>query len=61
MNHLISLKEYDADTLQSIIEQGIAVKNSPERFYHAAERKGLLMLFHPSSMAAAKNTIRARR
>ncbi|WP_419871537.1 ornithine carbamoyltransferase [Candidatus Pristimantibacillus sp. PTI5] len=49
MNHFISLKEYDADTLLSIIEQGIAVKNSPERFYHAAERKGLLMLFQKTS------------
>lgn len=49
MNHFISLKEYDADTLHSIIEKGIAVKNSPERFYHAAERKGLLMLFQKTS------------
>lgn len=49
MNHFISLKEYDADTLLSIIEKGIAVKNSPERFYHAAERKGLLMLFQKTS------------
>lgn len=49
MNHLISLKEWDAAAIHSIIEQGIAIKSSPERFYHAAERKGLLMLFQKTS------------
>jgi len=49
MTHLLSLREYDTDTIHSIIRQGIEIKNSPERYYHAAERKGLLMLFQKTS------------
>ncbi|CAM4521983.1 ornithine carbamoyltransferase [Paenibacillus endophyticus] len=49
MKHLLSLKEWDAEKIQAIIEQGIEVKRSPEQFYHAAERKGLLMLFQKTS------------
>ncbi|XEC93709.1 ornithine carbamoyltransferase [Paenibacillus tarimensis] len=49
MNHLLSLKEFDKDTLESIIRKGIEIKGSPEKFYHACERKGLLMLFQKTS------------
>jgi len=49
MNHLLSLKEIDKDTLQSIIEQGLVIKKSPEQFYEACRRKGLLMLFQKTS------------
>lgn len=49
MNHLLSLKELDKDTLRSIIEQGLVIKKSPEPFYEACRRKGLLMLFQKTS------------
>ncbi|BBH22392.1 ornithine carbamoyltransferase [Paenibacillus baekrokdamisoli] len=49
MNHLLSLKEFNKDTLHSIVQKGIEIKNSPEKFYHASERKGLLMLFQKTS------------
>jgi ornithine carbamoyltransferase len=49
MIHLLSLKEFSRDTILSIIKQGIEMKKSPELFYNAAERKGLLMLFQKTS------------
>lgn len=49
MKHLISLKECNRDTLMSIIEKGIEIKKNPEAYYHACERKGLLMLFQKTS------------
>lgn len=49
MNHFLSLKEFSADTIHSIINQALEIKKNPERFYHTAERKGLLMLFQKTS------------
>ncbi|MCQ6561229.1 ornithine carbamoyltransferase [Paenibacillus mendelii] len=49
MNHLLTLKEFDKDTLFSIIRKAIEIKNKPEQYYHACERKGLLMLFQKTS------------
>ncbi|OBZ10841.1 ornithine carbamoyltransferase [Bacillus sp. FJAT-26390] len=49
MIHLLSLKEFSKDMIQSIIHQAVEMKQSPERFYHATERKGLLMLFQKTS------------
>jgi ornithine carbamoyltransferase len=48
-HHLLSLKELDKDTLFSIIQKGIEIKHNPKDFYHACERKGLLMLFQKTS------------
>ena len=49
MNHLLSLKELDRDTLFSIIQRGIEIKHHPQDFHKACERKGLLMLFQKTS------------
>ncbi|TBL72728.1 ornithine carbamoyltransferase [Paenibacillus thalictri] len=49
MNHFLSLKELDQDTLQSIIVQGIEIKKNPRKHDHACEGKGLLMLFQKTS------------
>ncbi|UVI29450.1 ornithine carbamoyltransferase [Paenibacillus spongiae] len=49
MKHLLTLKELDKQTLTAIIQQGIEIKNKPERYYRACERKGLLMLFQKTS------------
>jgi len=49
VNHLLSLKELDKDMLQSIIQMGIEIKKNPHKYYHACERKGLLMLFQKTS------------
>ncbi|MGM0880756.1 MAG: ornithine carbamoyltransferase [Bacillota bacterium] len=49
MNHLLSLKELDKDSLFSIIQKGIAIKQNPNVYYRAFERKGLLMLFQKTS------------
>ncbi|WP_028610716.1 ornithine carbamoyltransferase [Paenibacillus harenae] len=47
--HLLSLRELDKDTLYSIIQKGIEIKRNPNDYYHACERKGLLMLFQKTS------------
>jgi ornithine carbamoyltransferase len=49
LNHLLSLKELDKDTLVSIIQKGIEIKHNPKGYYQACERKGLLMLFQKTS------------
>ncbi|MFE5323858.1 ornithine carbamoyltransferase [Paenibacillus sp. NPDC056579] len=49
MQHLLSLKELDKPALLSIIQKGLEIKKHPESFYHACERKGLLMLFQKTS------------
>lgn len=49
MNHLLSLKEVNKDTLQSIIQMGVEIKKNPEKYADACERKGLLMLFQKTS------------
>lgn len=49
MNHLLFLKEFNKDTLESIIKMGIEIKKNPQKYYHACERKGLLMLFQKTS------------
>ncbi len=49
MNHLLSLKELNKDTLQSVIEMGIEIKKNPQKYYNSCERKGLLMLFQKTS------------
>ncbi|MCS7460447.1 ornithine carbamoyltransferase [Paenibacillus doosanensis] len=49
MSHLISLQEFDRETLYSIIERGLDIKRNPRKFDHACERTGLLMLFQKTS------------
>ncbi|GAA3404038.1 ornithine carbamoyltransferase [Paenibacillus hodogayensis] len=49
MNHLLSLKEFDRNTLRSIIQTGVEIKKNPEKYDHACERKGLLLLFQKTS------------
>lgn len=49
MKHLLSLKEFDKETLLYIIKKGIEIKKDPHAFYHASERKGLFMLFQKTS------------
>lgn len=49
MQHLLSLKELDKPALLSIFQKGLEIKKHPESFYHACERKGLLMLFQKTS------------
>ncbi|WP_246079011.1 ornithine carbamoyltransferase [Paenibacillus piri] len=46
---MLSLKELDKETLYSIIRKGIEIKRNPEHYYHACERRGLLMLFQKTS------------
>ncbi|KRE34356.1 hypothetical protein [Paenibacillus sp. Soil522] len=48
-HHILSLKELDKDTLFSIIQKGIEIKQNPKDFYQACERKGLLLLFQKTS------------
>ncbi|MDQ1914319.1 ornithine carbamoyltransferase [Paenibacillus sp. GD4] len=48
-NHVLSLKEFDKDSLLSIIKNGIEVKQNPYLFYQACANKGLLMLFQKTS------------
>ncbi|RKN83968.1 ornithine carbamoyltransferase [Paenibacillus ginsengarvi] len=47
--HLLSLQEFDKETLYSIIQTGIAIKRNPENYAKACEGKGLLMLFQKTS------------
>ncbi|MBD3919448.1 ornithine carbamoyltransferase [Paenibacillus sp. PR3] len=49
MKHLLSLKELDKYTLQSIILKGIEIKRNPHLYAHICDRKGLLMLFQKTS------------
>lgn len=46
---MLSLKELDKDTLQSIILTGIEIKKNPKLYANACDRKGLLMLFQKTS------------
>ncbi|WP_244209123.1 ornithine carbamoyltransferase [Paenibacillus ferrarius] len=46
---MLSLQELDKDTLVSIIQKGLEMKQNPQHFHHAFERKGLLMLFQKTS------------
>jgi ornithine carbamoyltransferase len=49
VGHLISLKEWSKETLQSVIETGIEIKKNPRKYDHSCEKKGLLMLFQKTS------------
>jgi ornithine carbamoyltransferase len=49
ITNLLSLKELDKDTLISIIQKGIEIKEHPKDYYKACERKGLLMIFQKTS------------
>ncbi|SDX97487.1 ornithine carbamoyltransferase [Paenibacillus sp. CF384] len=49
MTHLLSLKELNKASLQSIIRSAIEIKKNPQHYYDACERQGLLMLFQKTS------------
>ncbi|MDF2669657.1 MAG: ornithine carbamoyltransferase [Paenibacillus sp.] len=49
MNHFLSLKEFDYDTLLDIIRKAVDIKQAPQSYYEACHRKGLLMLFQKTS------------
>jgi ornithine carbamoyltransferase len=49
ITNLLSLKELDKDTLISIIQKGIEIKEHPKDYYKACEIKGLLMIFQKTS------------
>lgn len=49
IKRVLSLKEFDKETLVSIIKNGIEVKRNPKLFYQACDKKGLLMLFQKTS------------
>ncbi|NBD24385.1 ornithine carbamoyltransferase [Paenibacillus glycinis] len=49
MNHFLSLQELNRDELTTIIQTGIAIKQHPERYANACDRKGVLMLFQKTS------------
>ncbi|MBM7565236.1 ornithine carbamoyltransferase [Paenibacillus sacheonensis] len=49
MNHFLTMQEPDRAELLHLIQTGIAVKNHPERYANACERKGILMLFQKTS------------
>lgn len=47
--HLLSLKELNQSELLAIVKQAVDIKRRPSAYYHALERKGLLMLFQKTS------------
>lgn len=47
--HVISLQEFDRDTLMKLIQKAIELKNNPVNTDYALHRKGLLMLFQKTS------------
>ncbi|GGA12667.1 hypothetical protein GCM10008018_67120 [Paenibacillus marchantiophytorum] len=47
--HLLTLQELNKETLLSIIQKGIEIKQNPRAFHHVFERKGMLMLFQKTS------------
>lgn len=49
MQHILSLEGLQKHELEAIIQMGIAIKKDPQAYYHACERKGLLMLFQKTS------------
>jgi ornithine carbamoyltransferase len=49
LNHFLSLKEFDYDTLLDIIRKAVDIKQAPQSYYEACHRKGLLMLFQKTS------------
>ncbi|PWW04888.1 ornithine carbamoyltransferase [Paenibacillus cellulosilyticus] len=49
MNHLLTLKELNRETLKSIILKGIEIKRNSHLYENACYRKGLLLLFQKSS------------
>ncbi|MFF2886407.1 ornithine carbamoyltransferase [Paenibacillus sp. NPDC057967] len=48
-DHVVSLQEFDRDTLIQLIQKAIELKNNPEKTDYALHRKGLLMLFQKTS------------
>jgi ornithine carbamoyltransferase len=49
LQHLLSLKELTKSELSAIIQKAIEIKLNSSNYYHACERKGLLMLFQKNS------------
>lgn len=49
MNHFLTMQELDGNALMSLIRDGLAIKQHPERYANACERKGVLMLFQKTS------------
>ena len=47
--HLITLKDWDADTIKQVIEKAIEIKKNPEKYYDVLKNKTLIMLFEKSS------------
>nr|AIA10428.1 aspartate/ornithine carbamoyltransferase, carbamoyl-P binding domain protein [uncultured bacterium] len=49
MKHLLSLKEFGRSELLGLIQKAIVIKQQPERYANACERKGALLLFQKTS------------
>ena len=47
--NLLSLKEWNKELIESVIDKAIAIKNHQEEFYHSASYKSLAMLFQKTS------------
>jgi ornithine carbamoyltransferase len=49
MKHLLTLKDYTKEEIESLIDFGIKIKKNPERYSKALKNKTLVMLFEKSS------------
>lgn len=49
MNHLVSLKEWDGNLIESVVDKGIEVKNNPEKYYNSLSYKSLALIFQKTS------------
>ncbi len=50
MNHLITLKEWDASLIRSVLDLALKIKNNPERYQNAMLGRTLLMIFEKPSL-----------
>lgn len=49
MKHLLTLKDYSKEEIESIINKAIEIKANPEQYYDALRNKTLVMLFQKTS------------
>ena len=47
--NLLSLKDYEGDWIESIVDLGISIKKDPEKYYQALNQKTLVMIFQKTS------------
>lgn len=49
MKHVISLKEYDGNWIESVVDLGLEIKKDPAKYTQALKDKTLIMVFQKSS------------